>query len=369
MNFPFLDDRLNDIGEKALSGIRLDFNDGLALFHSRDLIGVGRLAHLVRRKRHGDIAYFVHNQHVNYTNICRNRCLFCAFGRDAGESGAFTLTIERIESLLRDRISEPIREVHVVGGINPALPPAYYLDIVRAVRKVRPEAAVKAFTPVEIDWLSRISGLDLDETIARLKDAGLSMVPGGGVEVMSERIRDKLFPKKISGDRWLEIMEAVHRAGLPSNATLLYGHIETAEETIDHLIRLRALQDRTGGFSAFIPLAFHSKNTHLSRLPATTAFDDLKIISAARLILDNFDHIKAYWVMIGEKLAQVALTFGADDLDGTIIEEKISHTAGATSAKGLSRDQLVHMILSAGFTPVERDAFYHPVSGTPENRI
>ncbi|MBU4463294.1 MAG: CofH family radical SAM protein, partial [Proteobacteria bacterium] len=219
----------------------------------------------------------------------------------------------------------------------------------------------KAFTAVEIDHISRIANLSLDETIISLKNAGVSMAPGGGAEVMSNRVKKRLFPKKIDGKRWLEIMEKLHGAGIISNATMLYGHIETIEERVDHLIRLRNLQDKTGGFSAFIPLAFHSKNTKLSQIPATTAFDDLKNIATARLMLDNFDHIKAYWVMIGEKMAQVALSFGADDLDGTIIEEKITHMAGAKSAKGLPREQIKHLISSAGFTPVERDSFYNPV--------
>ncbi|MGD9733202.1 MAG: CofH family radical SAM protein, partial [Desulfamplus sp.] len=213
-------------------------------------------------------------------------------------------------------------------------------------------------TCVEIDYLSNLSGLSVDETIAALKEAGLDMMPGGGAEVMNERIRKRLFPRKMGKDRWLEIMESVHRAGLTSNATILYGHIETIEERVDHLITLRELQDKSGGFSAFIPLAFHSANTKLSHIPPTTAVDDLKMVAISRLMLDNFPHIKAYWVMIGEKLAQVALNYGADDLDGTIIEERITHTAGAKSAKGLTRELMEDMIRSAGFTPVERDSFY-----------
>jgi aminodeoxyfutalosine synthase len=214
---------------------------------------------------------------------------------------------------------------------------------------------------VEIDYITKIAGLTLKETISRLMDAGLEMIPGGGAEVMSNRVRKKLFYKKINSNRWLEIMESLHKAGLTSNATMLYGHIETLEERVEHLVKLRELQDKTGGFTAFIPLAFHSQNTKLSHLPSTTAFDDLKNIAIARLILDNFSHIKAYWVMIGEKLAQVALSFGADDLDGTIIEEKITHMAGAKSAKGLTRNQMEHLISSAGFTPVERDSFYREI--------
>ena len=361
MNLSFIDNRLYKIKEKIVKEKRLDFKDGLILFNSNDLIGVGRLADHVRRKRYGKEAYYVYNQHLNYTNVCTNRCLFCAYAKDKGENGAFTLSINDIRERLLERIDEPVRELHIVGGINPSLPFDYYIDLIKTVKMIRPDSTVKAFTAVEIDHLYKISGYSLDETIARLKDAGLAMVPGGGAEVMSERVRDRLFPRKIDSDRWLEVMEALHRAGLTSNATMLYGHIETMEERVQHLIRLRSLQDKTGGFSAYIPLAFHSENTKMSQIPATTAFDDLKSIAAARLILDNFDHIKAYWVMIGEKLAQVALSFGADDLDGTIIEEKITHMAGAKSATGLTRTCMEHIIASAGFKPVQRDSFYRPV--------
>ena len=361
MEFSFLDNKLYNINEKVASGERLDFEDGLALYKSHDLIGVGRIADHVRRKQHGNKAYYVYNQHINYTNICLNRCLFCAYARNNGEKGAFTFSIEDVKAQLLERIDEPVRELHVVGGLNPSLPFQYYIDLIKTIKKIRPEATIKAFTAVEIDHIANISNLSIDETIAELKIAGLSMVPGGGAEVMSSRIRNKLFPRKIDSTRWLEIMEALHSAGITSNATMLYGHIETIRERVQHLIKLRELQDKTGGFSAFIPLAFHSKNTKLPHIPPTTAFDDLKNIAAARLMLDNFNHIKAYWVMIGEKLAQTALSFGADDLDGTIIEEKITHMAGAKSAKGLSHEQIKRLISSAGFIPVERDSFYNPV--------
>jgi len=360
MKLSFSDKRLYKIKEKIEAGVRLDLEDGIILYKSNDLIGVGRLADMVRRKKHDRKAYYVYNQHINYTNICTNRCLFCAYARDKEENGAFTFSIDDVKAKLLERIDEPVRELHVVGGLNPSLPFDYYLDLLKTIKEIRPNATIKAFTAVEIDHISRIANLSLDETIIKLKNAGLSMTPGGGAEVMSNRVKKRLFPKKIDGKRWLEIMEKLHGAGIISNATMLYGHIETIEERVDHLIRLRNLQDKTGGFSAFIPLAFHSKNTKLSQIPATTAFDDLKNVATARLMLDNFDHIKAYWVMIGEKMAQVALSFGADDLDGTIIEEKITHMAGAKSAKGLPREQIKHLISSAGFTPVERDSFYNP---------
>ncbi len=361
MKLSFSDKRLYKIKEKIRAGVRLGLEDGIILYKSNDLIGVGRLADMVRRKKHDRKAYYVYNQHINYTNICSNHCLFCAYARNEGENGAFTFSIDDVRAKLLERIDEPVRELHVVGGLNSSIPFDYYIDLLKTIKEIRPNATIKAFTAVEIDHISRVANLSLDETIISLKNAGLLMAPGGGAEVMSPRVKKRLFPKKIDGKRWLEIMERLHRAKITSNATMLYGHIETIEERVDHLIRLRNLQDKTGGFSAFIPLAFHSKNTKLSQIPATTAFDDLKNVATARLILDNFDHIKAYWIMIGEKVAQVALSFGADDLDGTIIEEKITHMAGAKSAKGLTRERIKHLISSAGFTPVERDSFYKPI--------
>ena len=364
MNNIFLKDKiLNQVYEKLKAGDRLNADDGILLYESNDILGIGRMADDIRRARHGNKAFFVYNQHVNYTNVCINHCRFCAFSRSAGETGAFTLTPEDVKNQLLERIEEPVTEIHMVGGINPALPFQYYLDLLGMISSVRPDAVIKAFTAVEIDHLSKIAGLSVQKTIEILKDAGLAMVPGGGAEILNRRMHDKLFPKKIDGDQWLEIMEKIHASGLTSNATMLYGHLETIEERVAHLLRLRELQDRTHGFSAFIPLAFHCQNTALSNLPPTTAHDDLKTIAVARLILDNFDHIKDYWVMIGEKLAQVALSFGADDLDGTIIEEKITHMAGAKSARGLTGAQIHRLIETAGFEAVERDSFYNPVKG------
>ncbi|RTZ97669.1 MAG: aminofutalosine synthase MqnE [Deltaproteobacteria bacterium] len=357
----FTDKRLEAIFRKIEREKRLNFDDGMALYETTDLIGLGHLADTDRRRRHGDKAYWVYNQHLNYTNVCANRCQFCAFARDAGEDGAYTFSIADIEKQLTARIDEPVRELHVVGGINPALPFDYYLDMIKTIKAIRPGVTVKAFTAVEIDNLAAIAGRTHEETIAKLKTAGLEMMPGGGAEVMSRRVHQKLFHRKIDHERWLDVMKIAHKSGIITNATMLYGHIETLAERVHHLLTLRELQDETGGFSAFIPLAFHSAHTRLPHLPATTAYDDLKNIAVARLLLDNIDHIKAYWVMIGEKLAQVALAFGADDLDGTIIEEKITHMAGARSARGLTRSDMTRMITTAGFTPVQRDSFYHPV--------
>ncbi|GAB6096393.1 aminofutalosine synthase MqnE [Desulfatiferula olefinivorans] len=359
---PLRDKTLLPIAEKVEAGQRLDADDGMALYRSRDLIGIGGMANRIRRQTYGDKAFFVYNQHINYTNVCSNMCSFCAYAEEEKSDKAYTWSIDQIRRRIVERIDEPIRELHIVGGLNRNLPFSYFTDMLTMIREVRPQAAVKAFTAVEIDYLATLSGKTLEETVLTLKDAGLMLMPGGGAEVMSDRVHDALFPKKIGKDRWLEVTEAVHRTGLKTNATMLYGHIETLEERVGHLLTLRDLQDRTGGFSAFIPLAFHSANTKLSHIPSTTAFDDLKTIAIARLLLDNIPHIKAYWVMIGEKLAQTALFFGADDLDGTIIEERITHTAGATSAKGLTRNTMEHMIRSAGLVPVERDSFYNDVT-------
>jgi aminodeoxyfutalosine synthase len=357
----YLDHQLEPIESKLISGERLTFNDGLKLYQSPDLLGVGCLAHRVRTKKHGTQAFFIINQHLNYTNICQNQCRFCAYARKENETGGFTMSLDQIKESLLSRNQEPIKEIHIVGGLNPSLSLDYYLDLIRTVREIRPQVTIKAFTPVEIDRLAQLANTTIHDIIFRLKEAGLNMLPGGGAEVMSNRVHDELFPNKITSNRWLEIMSAVHKSGIPSNATMLYGHIESLEERVDHLLKLRTLQDETNGFVAFIPLAFHSKHTQLSHLPATNAFDDLKNIAVARLLLDNIPHIKAYWVMLSEKLAQVALSFGADDLDGTIVEEKISHMAGATSSKGLTRKQLVRLIKHADFLPVERDSFYNPV--------
>ncbi len=361
MKIEFTDKRLEPVYSKVINKTRLSKEDGISLFKTFDLTGLGMMADVVRKKKNSNKAYYIYNQHLNYTNICLNRCLFCAYAKDKDDDGAYSYSLEDVEKRLMERIDEPVNELHIVGGLNVALGFDYYTDLLKIVKKVRPKASIKAFTCVEIDYLSNLSNLSIEKTIEKLKKAGLDMMPGGGAEVLSKRVHKKLFSKKIDRDRWLEIVEKVHNAGIKTNATMLYGHIETMEERVEHLISLRDVQDKTNGFSAFIPLAFHAENTKLSELPATTAIDDLKNIAIARLMLDNFDHIKAYWVMIGEKLAQVALSYGADDLDGTIIEEKITHTAGAKSAKGLTKEQMENMIKEAGFIPTERDSFYNEI--------
>lgn len=353
-----IDATLEPIHRKVVAGERLSVEDGVRLFNSQNFLGLGYLANLARERLHGKKTYYVYNQHINYTNICKNLCAFCAFGRKEEQQGAYVMSLDEVESKLRERLHEPITEIHVVGGVHPDLPWDYYLGLVRRIKQVRPDSTVKAFTAVEMDHFSEISGLGLQGTLQALKSAGLEAMPGGGAEVFSSRIRERLFPRKISSDRWLEVMAAAHKVGIQTNATMLYGHMETIEERVEHLVRLRDLQDRARGFMAFIPLAFHSTNTTLESLPPTTGCDDLKMVAVSRLMLDNFPHIKAYWVMIGPKLAQIALSFGADDLDGTIMEEKITHNAGASTPKGLTRGELRLLIESAGFEPIERDAFY-----------
>lgn len=352
---------LLELGRKVERRERLGLEDGLHLYRSHDLIGVGRLAAMARERRHGRKTFYVYNQHLNYTNVCVNGCAFCAYSRTEGEAGAFTLSVGEISDRIEERIQEPIREIHIVGGINPALPFSYYTDLLRTVKRLRPHATLKAFTAVEIDAMGRWFGMAVQEVLAELKEAGLEMMPGGGAEILDERIRQRLYPRKIGPARWLDVVRSAHDLGIKTNATMLYGHIESDEQRVTHLLRLRSLQDQTGGILAFIPLAFHPENTGLSNLSGPTAADDLKTVAAARLILDNVPHIKAYWVMISPALAQVAMCFGADDLDGTVIEERITHSAGARTPKGLGRHEIRHLIEAAGFLPVERDAFYNPV--------
>ena len=370
---------LKTISDKVLSGQRLTREDAIELFHSDDIFTIGRLAAHVAEKKNGKKAFFVVNRHINPTNICVNRCKFCAFSRSKGEKGAFEFTIEEVieklsegkgakskgqtrrnSSLITHRSSLPYREVHIVGGLHPDWSFERYCAMLLEIKKTFPSIAIKAFTAVEIDYFSRISGLAVREVLERLKKSGLQAMPGGGADIFAERVRMKLCPEKISGERWLEIHRTAHLCGIPTNATMLYGHLEAFEDRVDHLLKLRQLQDITGGFQAFIPLAYHPRNTDIGGF-YTSGIDDLKTIAISRLFLDNIPHIKAYWIMLGEKIAQVSLLFGADDLDGTIVEEKITHSAGAMSSEGLTRKELVTFIKKAGKVPVERDAFYNAV--------
>ena len=353
---------LGDILAKVKVGQRISAADGIRLYESPDLLAVGYIANVARERLNGDRAYYIYNQHINYSNICTNLCKFCAFGKDKSSVQAFELSVEEVTEKVRARLDEPIAEIHMVGGIHPDLPYSYYLELLRGIKAVRPAVHIQAFTCVEIAHLAEISGQSLDETLEELKEAGLGSIPGGGAEVFSERIRGLTCEKKLSGHGWLEVAKTAHKHGLRSNATMLYGHIETNAERIEHLDMLRTVQDETGGFLAYIPLAFHPKNTEMAQLSRTTGVDDLKNIAIARCFLDNFPHIKAYWVMIGPKLAQVALAFGADDMDGTVKEEVITHMAGAETEQAMGSDQLRRLIEEAGRVPVQRDTLYNIIA-------
>ena len=352
---------LKDIYEKVVGGSRLSREDGLRLFQSHDILTIGFLANLARERLHGQKTYWVYNQHINYSNICVNGCRFCAFSRRLGEEGGFVLTVDQGAAKVRERLHEPITEIHVVGGCHPDLPFSYYLDLVREIKKIRPEVTVKAFTAVEVAHLAQTERLTIAEVLQALREAGVEALPGGGAEVFSSRVRQLLCPEKLSGNGWLEVAKEAHQLGIRSNATLLYGHLETPAERVDHLLALRKAQDETGGFITFIPLAFQSGNTEISEVQSRTGFTDLKTIAVSRLLLDNFGHIKAYWIMLGVKMAQTALYFGADDLDGTVMEERIGHMAGASSAEALTPEELQGLIRAAGREPVERDIFFRPL--------
>ncbi|HEY3176582.1 MAG TPA: aminofutalosine synthase MqnE [Candidatus Polarisedimenticolia bacterium] len=353
---------LEGVHRKVLEGHRLSGDDGLALYACPDINVLGHLANIVRERRNGNVCYYVRNQHINYTNVCNKDCKFCAFYVRMNDPAGYTLSPEDVRRRVEEQIQEPITEIHMVAGINPRLPYEYYLDIIRAVKSVRPDVMVKAYTMIEIAEIVRVAKKPLPRVWEELKEAGLGSLPGGGAEVLSERVHAELFHLKQTPAEWLEMSRSAHRAGLRSNATMLYGHIETHAERVDHLLRLRELQDETGGFLTFIPLAFHPENTELADLPQTTGLDDLKQIAVARLMLDNFDHIKSFWIMVSPQISQVSLWYGADDMDGTIIREEITHAAGARTPQGLTRTRLVDLIHEAGRLPVERDPLYRPVA-------
>jgi len=346
---------------KVARGERLDRADGLALYAATDVAAVGFLANQVRERLHGDRTWFVRNRHLNPTNVCEADCLFCAFKADPGAPGGWTLTREQIQARVAELVTEDIREVHVVGGHNPEVGYDYFVDTLRWIKEVRPTVHVKAYTMAEIYFFSQQSGKSIEEVVADLKDAGLDACTGGGAEILGARVRRKIVRGKVDGEGWLDTARRVHKAGVPSNCTMLYGHIETDEDRVDHLLALRELQDETGGFQAFVPLAFHNENNRLRKLNPPTAFDDLKNLAVARLLLDNVPHIKAYWPMHTPALAQIALGMGVDDVDGTVVEEHIYHMAGARTDQAMSVEDLVRLIRAAGRRPVERDALYRTV--------
>ncbi len=349
------DSNLVEIACKVEEGERLSFEDGLKVLATDDVNTLGMIADYVKRQKEGDRVYFVVNRHINPTNICAISCKFCAFAKTRKSADAYEMTLEQILSLL----DEELREVHIVGGLHPDWPFEHYLNIVRLIKGEYPEVHIKAYTAVEIDWFSDISGLSHEEVLLEMKRAGVDALPGGGAEVFAEEVRKQICAPKTQPLRWIDIHRTAHRVGIPSNATILYGHIEKPAHVVDHLDRLRRLQDETSGFFAFIPVLFQPQNTRMSELKPRPGSYDLKVHALARLYLDNFPHIKAYWVTLGEKTAQVALNYGCDDADGTIIKEKITHDAGAPSEVGHTREFLTGMIRNAGYTPVERDALYN----------
>jgi len=355
------DARLKPIADKVLAGERLSFDDGIALYRTSDLLALGWLANSVREQRHGSVCYYNVNRHINPTNVCVAHCRLCAFGRSPDAPGAYTFALEEIYQRAEEGMREGATEFHMVGGLHPDLPFEYFLDLMRGLKLRCPSVHLKAFTMVEVGYFARIAKLSIRDTLLALQKAGVDSLPGGGAEIFHPRVRKVICDHKVSGQQWLSIARTAHQIGLRSNATMLYGHIETEEERVGHLILLRELQDETHGFVAFIPLAFHPENTALAHLPKPTAFADIKAIAVSRLLLDNFDHIKAYWIMMTPKVAQIALRFGADDLDGTVVEEKIYHDAGATTEQFTSRAGLERLIREAGRTPVERDTLYRPV--------
>jgi aminodeoxyfutalosine synthase len=359
--FQSRDASLRPIADKVLAGERLDFADGLALYRSGDILAVGWLANHVRERLHGNIAYFNVNRHINPTNVCVAACRLCAFGRKKDAPGSYTMALEEAWATAASGYSEAVTEFHIVGGLHPDLPFQYFLDLVAGLKQRFPKVHIKAFTMVEVAYLARRAKLSIPETLGKMKESGVDSMPGGGAEIFCDRVRHIICDHKIDGSEWLETARAAHNLGLRSNATMLYGHIENDDDRVDHLMRLRALQDDTGGFQTFIPLAFHPDHTVLEHLPRTTGLTDIRQIAVSRLLLDNFAHIKAYWQMMTAGIAQIALRFGADDIDGTVIEEKIYHDAGATTPQGLRRSGLVRLIREAGREPVERDTLYRSV--------
>jgi aminodeoxyfutalosine synthase len=355
------DQRLQPIASRVLAGERLSMDDGIALYRSPDLLAVGWLANHLREKRHGNITYFNVNRHINPTNVCVAHCRLCAFGRDPNAPGAYTFALEEIYQRAEQGVREGATEFHMVGGLHPDLTFDHYLELVRGLKQRCPSVHLKAFTMVEVHYFAKIAKLSIEETLRKMKEAGVDSCPGGGAEIFHPRVRKIICDHKTSGQMWLSTAKKAHEAGLHSNATMLYGHVETEEERVDHLIKLRELQDETHGFVAFIPLAFHPDNTALSHIPKTTGYLDLRNIAVSRLLLDNFDHIKAYWIMLTPSIAQIALRFGANDLDGTVVEEKIYHDAGAKTSEFTPRAELERLIRAAGRVPVERDTLYRPV--------
>ncbi len=366
----FADSEVRDVLEKAIAGDRLSFDDGVRLFATHDVAAVGWAANQVREQRHGNTTYYLKNRHINYSNVCKYDCFFCSFFRKSkDDEGAWEWTVDQVLDHVKDFKDSGLQEFHIVGGVHPDLPFSYYTDMLSALRDAHPGVTLKAFTAIEIAYFAELTGKSLTEVLSELKDAGLGMLPGGGAEVFADRVRYKVCRDKADSDRWFEVHEAAHALGIPTNCTMLYGHIETHEERVDHLQRLRDLQDKTGGMLSYIPLRFHPDNNLLGskKLGEPSGLDVLKNVAIGRLFLDNIPHIKAYWVMLGIKPAQLALAWGANDIDGTVTWERIYQMAGAeTTPEEMTEQRLREVVLEAGREPVERDAFYNVIEREPE---
>lgn len=366
---------LDDIYQKVMDHQRLTPEDGIRLFDTRDLTSVGFMANLVRERLHGDRSFFVRNRQLNPTNVCEYSCMFCSFYRREGEEGGYTMTMEQIAQRVREGVKNGIQEIHITSGLHPSLPFSYYTDMLHTIKETAPYLHIKGFTAVEIEYYANHYKMNLRTVLEKLIEAGLEAMPGGGAEIFADRVRKKICDEKSTAEGWLAVHEIAHELGLMTNATLLYGHIETYEERVDHLMRLRNLQDasRSKGskaqFNTFIPLKYQHENNRLKNLPEVSAFEDLKMIAVPRLMLDNFPNIKAYWVVIGKRMAQIALSYGANEIEGTILEEKIMSMAGTDSAHGMTEPELIKLIKDAGRQPIERDALYNVIKTYDEGDI
>jgi aminodeoxyfutalosine synthase len=356
-------ERLDEIAAKVRAGRRLDLSDGVDLFACNDIHYLGRLANSVKERLTGNLGYYNVNRHINPTNVCvlTDSCKFCAFAARPADDRAYTMSLPEVFDLAGKADADGATEIHIVGGLHPKLTFDYFLDMLAGLRRLYPRLHRKAFTAIEMLWFARITKRPVDKIIAELIDAGLDSMPGGGAEIFDEAVRRQIARGKEKSSEWLDVHRVAHSLGLKSNATMLFGHIETEKDRVDHMIRLRALQDETGGFQTFIPLEFHPENTRLAHLQRASGLDDVKTIAVSRLMLDNFPHIKAFWIMVSVKLAAVSLRYGADDVDGTVSQERITHAAGADSPQSLSIDEIRHLIREAGREPVERDTLYRPV--------
>ncbi|MBW7996276.1 MAG: aminofutalosine synthase MqnE [Candidatus Glassbacteria bacterium] len=355
------DPRLVEVAGKLATGRRLEREDGLTLFETDDLLGLGRLADHANRLKNDDRVYYINNLHINYTNVCVNNCTFCAYRRQEDQDGAFFMPVDQILAKAGHLWHDKAVEFHIVGGCHPSARLDYYREMLSSLADAYPRAHLQAFTAVEIDNIARVEGTGVGEVLSALRESGLGSMPGGGGEIFAPRVRERICPEKISGERYLEVMREAHLLGIPTNVTMLFGHIEAVEDRVDHLLAIRGLQDETGGFNSFIPLLFHPWNTRLEELSKAGGIDTIKTIAISRLLLDNIKHIKAFWIMLGIALTQMSLFFGADDVNGTVLEEKITHEAGADTPQHMPAEKLEQLIRDAGRTPVERDTLYNPV--------